>query len=219
MNMKPLLPGLVACTLLAGCATGPKHEVHIYPKLRELPVRTVCVFEPGFKAKVKRAMPGDLAEMKPERLAESALRISKIFTTVLSGSLTVDASCIASEDAKAWAADIAADLTTNRVPLSTKPLNVPVEAVLIIGVQGYGTENLQTQITPLFMKPIKIGKAKFQHWVQVEAILVKPQTGEVLFDVLHGDVEAREEVSADLLDDLTRRVAWVVLEAFFPKPE
>jgi hypothetical protein len=89
----------------------------------------------------------------------------------------------------------------------------------VVGVQGYGTENMQTQITPIFLKPIKIGSPKYQHWVQLEAILVNPRTGEVLFDVLHGEVETRDEVSQDLLDDLTRRAAWAVLDAFFPKPQ
>jgi len=218
MTSRRLLPALAAIVGLSGCAGALKHEVSISPKLRELPVRTICIFEPRFREKIKRPMPADYSEMKPENTADSARRILGIVTAVMSASLTVDTSCTLAPEAREWAAEIATDLSNSRVPLSTKPLSVGVEAVLIIGIRSYGTENLQTQITPIFAKPIPIGKAKYEHRVSIQAVLVKPRNGEVLFDALHEVAETRDERSAELLDDLTRRASELVREAFFPKP-
>jgi len=218
MTIRRLLPAVAAIVVLSGCGAGLRHEVSISPKLRELPVHSICVLEPAFRDKIKRTMPSDYSEMKPENRAESARRIMAIVTAVLSASLTVDTSCATAPGAAEWATEIAMDLSNSRIPLSTKPLPLGVEAVLLIGIRSYGTENLQTQVTPIFAKPIPIGKAKYEHRVSIQALLVKPQTGEVLFDALHEVAEERDDRSAEILDNLTRQDAELLREAFFPKP-
>ena len=218
MTTRRIIAALAAVVGLTGCAGALKHEVSINPKLRELPVHTVCLFDPAFREKIRRAMPADYSEMKPENQAAAAKRIMAIVTAVLSASLTVDTACTLTPEAREWAADIATDLSNHRVPLSTKPLALGVESVLIIGIPVYGTSNLQTQITPIFAKPIPIGKAKYEHEVSIQALLVKPQTGEVLFDALHEVAEERDDRFAEILDNLTRQDAELLREAFFPKP-
>lgn len=206
------------CAVLAGCASAPRHEVTISPKLREFPVRSVCVFEPVVRTKIKRRMPADFAEMKPDRAAETATKVNGILTAALGASLSVDSSCTMGEAAREWAEAIGQKLAEGRIPLHVDPIQLPVESVLVYAVHTYGAENQQTQITPLFMKPIPIGKPKYLHWSQVVAVLVKPQTGDILFDIQQGEAEERTELSLELLDELTRKVSAVLLEAFFPAP-
>ncbi|MEK7477093.1 MAG: hypothetical protein AAB152_15820 [Candidatus Coatesbacteria bacterium] len=218
MNTRRLLPVLPALAILTGCASELKHEITISPKLRELPVHAVCVLEPGFPAKVKRKFADQYPEMTVERLAESGRAVLAACTGALSASLSADSVCGGSEEARGWAAEITADLVKGRVPLSVKPIALPVESVLLLGVQAYGTVNQQTQIGLLWLKPWRIGQPTFDHQCLIQALLVKPQTGEVLFDALLEECETVPAPSAELLDQVARRVGRDLLEAFFPKP-
>jgi hypothetical protein len=167
---------------------------------------------------VKRRFPDQYPEMTAEREAESGRAVLAACTAALSASLTADAACGGSDEARAWGQEITAGLVRGRVPLSVKPMALPVESVLLVGVQAYGTVNRQTQIGLLWMKPWRIGQPKVDHRCLLQALLVKPQTGEVLFDALLEECETAPAASTELLDQVTRRVGRDLLEAFFPKP-
>jgi len=218
MRRRISIPALAAVLCLGGCSAQLKHEITVSPRLRELPVHQVCILDPGFPEKFKRRFPDQFPEMAPERRAESAGAVLNACIAGLSASLTVDSTCSSSAEAKAWAAAITTDLNRGRVPLKVTPVALPVESVLLVGVQCYGTANQQTRLSFLWFKPWRIGKPTYDHRCLIQALLVKPQTGEVLFDALLESCEIAPEPAAQLLEQATMQTGKQLLEAFFPKP-
>lgn len=216
MRTRRQISAVAAALLLGGCAGQVKHEITVSPKLRELPVHTVCLMDPGFPEKVKRRFPDEYPEMALERQAESGRAILAAVTSALAASLTVDSACQTAPGAKAWADGIIPDLVKGRVPLSVDRLPLAVESVLLLGVMSYGTDNEQTKISLLWLKPWRVGKVEYGHRFLVQAVLVKPQTGEVLFDALLEERETGPVASPEMLERVTRRVGGYLLEAFFP---
>ncbi len=217
LRLAPVL--LVA--LLAGCATQLKHEISVSRDLREVPVRTVFVFDPVFPEKAKRRNPEDLQHMLPDRATANSVRIRDAVTKALSTSLTVDSTVVLDPAAREWAQRIGRDLSRGRVPLVVDPIDLPVESVMLIGVKKFGWENTQLQMTFLwFEKRKKFGPPKYDHYVALQMILVNPRTGAVLMDALD---EQRRTVregavgSDEVLDEVLAGVARE-LTGSFPEP-
>ena len=209
---------LGATLFLAGCALLPKHEVNISPKLVEHPVHSLAIFDPWFPEKIKRASPQDLVEMLPEHQMDSAAGIRKVLTEVLGATVMVDTAYQPDRLAVEWSQRILADLAKGRVPLSVDPINLPVEAVLLIGAPTYGTEDIQLRMGFLWFKNKPIGGEKFEYVCDLEALLVNPHDGSVLFDVRN---EYREKVHGPAdpqrLVDLTRSCAGDIARALHPE--
>jgi len=210
---------LLAAAAVAGCGLIPKHEVNLSPKLTEHPVGSTVIFDPVFAEKVKRNSPTDLSEMLPEHQLESADNIRKAVTAVISATVTVDTTYQPDRLAQQWAAGILADLGKGRVPLSVEPINIPAETVLLIGVPTYGTEDMQWHMNVLWFKNTLLGSKKWEYVCDLQAILVNPHDGSVLFDVRN---EYREKAHGDLdpaqLVALTRSCAGDIAAAFHPVP-
>ncbi len=210
---------LLAAALAVGCALMPHHEVNISPKLVEHPVHSIVMFDPAFPEKVKRASPQDLVEMLPEHVAESATTIRTILTEVLGATVMVDAAYQPDRLALQWAAGILADLAKTRVPLSVDPVQIPAEAVLLVGVPTYGIEDMQMHGNILWFKDFKIGPKKWQYTCDMEAILLDPRTGAVLFDVRNAYSEkAHGEPDRAVLLGLVRTCAVEIARAFHTAP-
>lgn len=216
--MKRIRLLLVGATL-AGCGLMPRHEVNISPKLIEHPVHSIVIFEPVFPDKIKRTSQDDLAEMLPERQAASAGDIRRILTEVLSTTVTVDAAFEPDRLAQQWATGILRDLGKGMVPLSVDPVNIAAEAVLLVGVPSYGTEDMQWHLNFLWFKDRKLGRPKWEYTCDLQALLVDPRSGAVLFDVRN---EYRERATGDLnpavLAALTRTCAGDIARAFNTTP-
>src|SRR5687768_1175638 len=118
--------------LLAGCATQLKHEISVSRDLREVPVRSVFVFDPVFPEKVKRRNPEDLTHMSPDRQTVSGVRVRDAVLNALSASLTIDSSVVLDSAAREWAKQIGGNLARGRIPLVVDPIDLPVESVMIV---------------------------------------------------------------------------------------
>lgn len=208
---------LLAAAVLTGCGLIPKHEVILSPKLTDHPVRGTVVFEPVFAEKVKRASPTDLAEMLPEHQTESGEAIRTIVSEVISVTVSVDAAYQPDRLAQKWAAGILADLSKGRVPLSVDPIDIPAETVLLLGVPAYGAEDMQWHLNVLWSSNRPLGKPRWEYVCDLQALLVNPHDGSVLFDVRN---ECREKVAGVLdparLVALTRSCAGEIANAYHP---
>ncbi len=211
---------LAACFLAigAGCADLPKHEVSVSNSLRERPVRSVFIFEPGFPSKTKHFSDDDLAEMKPEHRMETSAQILSVVKEVIGASLLVDSYYTPDESAQAWADAITADLAKGRVPLSVEPYDVPVESVLLLGVLSYGRTLDQVQVRPLpflpWTKTYRMGKEKWEHVCDLQAILVDPREGTVLLDVRHSARTSEPGKDPEITERMVRETAWALVNAF-----
>jgi len=212
---------LIALEFLAGCAGLPKHEVNVSGELRAHPVRSVFIFEPEFPQKIKRFSPDDLREMHPEHQPATARQLLSVLKAAIGSSLLVESSYTPDEHAQVWAKAITTDLAKGRVPLKVKPHDLPVESVLLLGVMRYGRELDQIQIKPLpflpWVKTYAIGKVKWEYVCDLQAILVNPREGTVLFDVRHEARTASPNKDPQLMEQMAREVAGVLASAF-PTP-
>jgi hypothetical protein len=208
---------LLAAAALTGCGLIPKHEVNLSPKLTEHPVASTVIFDPVFADKVKRRSPTDLAEMLPEHQQESADAIRKIVTAVVGTTVTVDTAYQPDRLAQEWAKGILGDLAKGRVPLNVDPINIPAETVLLLGAPTYGTEDMQWHMNILWFKDMVVGPKKSEYVCDLQALLVNPHDGAVLFDVRN---EYREKAvgaaDPEHLLSLTRSCAGEIANAFHP---
>lgn len=210
---------LILAGVLAGCGLVPRHEVNISPKLAEHPVHSIVVFDPMFPEKIKRSSPDDLAEMQLDRQPESAATIRRLVTEVVGATVAVDAAYQPDRLAQQWATGILTDLSKGRVPLGVDPVNIPAEAVLLLGVPSWGTEDMQWHLNILWFKGTKLGRPKWEYTCDMQALLINPRDGAVLFDVRN---EYRERATGALdpavLLNLTRTCAGDIARAFNTKP-
>lgn len=220
--MKPnrIAPWLLLA-LLAGCAGQLKHEISVSRDLRDVPVRSVFVFDPAFPEKLKRRNPDDLIQMQPDRQPQTAGRVREAVVKALSASLTVESNITLDPAARDWALQIGRQLCKGRVPLVVDPIDLPVESVMLVGVKRFGWENTQLQMSFLwFEKKKKFGPPKYEHNVSLQAILVNPRTGAVLMDALDEQRKVVHEGatgSEDVLDEVLAGVAREITGAF-PEP-
>ncbi len=220
--MKPnRIAPLLALVLLAGCAGQLTHEISVSKDLREVPVRTVFVFDPIFPDKVKRRNNDDLGHMLPDRQPVTGGRVRDAVVKALSASLTVESNVVLDPAARDWARQIGRELCKGRVPLVVDPIDLPVESVMIVGIKRFGWENNQPQVSFLwFEAKKKFGKPKFEHNVSLQAILVNPRTGAVLMDALDEQrktiregTSGSEEVLDEVLAGTAREITGI-----FPEP-
>jgi hypothetical protein len=209
-------PGIMPFLLLAvaGCADTPVRDIRVSTGLRANPVRSVYVFEPGFAGKVKRAWPDDLPEMLPASRAESASRIMSALKEAIGASLTVDSSYSPDEKARGWARDIAEELAKGRVPLNVKPLDLPVESALIVGVVAYGRQNVQISLQLLWFKRKGLGKPKWNHTCDLVGLLVNPREGSVLLDARYETSFSTPEGDPQLVEKACRESSRAIAAAF-----
>ena len=217
---------LVAAGLLllaSGCAGLPKHEVNVSASLKAHPVQSVFIFDPGFPKKVSRLAAEDLPEMAPENQAASIQQVMTIIKGAIGSSLVVESSYTPDEDAQAWAQDISEDLAKGRVPLGVEPVKMPVESVLLLGLLQYGQKQIQIRVRPLpflpFMKTYKVGKEKWEYTCDLQALLVNPREGTVLFDVRHDARTSSPRNDPRLLEQVATEAAWAVVNALPPPAE
>ena len=101
-----------------------------------------------------------------------------------------------------------------RVPLRVKPLDCPLESVLLVAVLGYGRENAQVSIKPLWFRQFGIGRPKWHFACDLIAILVNPRDGSVLFDARHEACITSCSDDPKLLDRAAREASSAVASAF-----
>ena len=217
---RPVVVAIAVAVAAAGCAGLPKHEVNVSTELRNRPVKSVFIFPPVFPEKVKRFTKADLKEMLPDNQAASADRILLALSDVVATSITVDSSYRPDQEARDWAAAIGLDLCKERIPLGVEPHPMPVESVLIVGAVKYGREIDQVQVKSIFTgeKTYKVGDRKWNHVCDLQAVLVDPRTGHVLFDVRQESELNDPSDDPKFLDRAARQSAWTILSGFPVKP-
>lgn len=219
MNPNRIAP-LLLIALLAGCGGQLKREISVSQDLRDVPVRSVFVFDPVFPDKIKRRNADDLGHMLPDRQAVTADRVRTAIVKALSASLTVESNVTLDAAARDWALQIGRDLCRGRVPLVVDPVDLPVESVLLTGIKRFGWENNQLQASFLwFEAKKKFGKPKYEHNVSLQTILVNPRTGAVLMDALDEQRQVVREGSGsdEVLDTVLAGVVAHVTGSF-PEP-
>jgi len=221
MNMKTASAfsgTLFLVILLSGCTALPKHELEISEIMRSQPVHQVYVMPPFFAPIIKRADPGDYRQMLPENQAITSQALRNRIVNALSASMNVDSSWIPGTVEMEWARKIGEDLAIGRVALGVPSVTCPVESILITGVMAYGTEKDQIVIHPLpFLpntKPRVFGKVRWDHVTDIEAMLIRPSDGKVLFTLRHDERFNTGYEDSTLLEETAIRTSAAVSNVF-----
>ena len=203
---------------LSGCSGLQRHELEISEIMRTNQVREIHVMAPAFPPAIKRTDPADFSQMLPENRQASSETLRHLLEKALSASLNVDSSWIPGPREEEWARKIGEDLAIGRVPLGVPPMECPVESILLTGVMAYGTEKDQLVITPLpflpSMKPRVIGKVRWDHVTDIEAMLVRPSDGKVLFTLRHDERFNTGYEDPALLEESASKAAAAVSDVF-----
>ncbi len=211
---------LAAGILLWGCESLPRHEVDVHQRLIENPVSSVLILPPSVPLNIERAHPDDFEAWKDETREATVRQLSSLVLEAISSSVTAESARELDQGVRDWADAIGKDLLMNRVALSVDPVALEAEAVLVWAVVRYGTElnQLNFQLIP-FLKTRKkyFGRASYNHLCELEALLIRPSDGAILFHVCHEAKAKSEKRDPDLLLKLARECAWTIPRGLPPR--
>lgn len=168
---------------LNGCALLNTDHLHVAPELKATPVHKLAIFPAGFPKHVRRYWPGDLQAMLPKNQSATSATIVAETVSVLNSHFEVSTAYVDDAALTKWAEKISKDLAEDKIPVAVSPVDLPVDAVLLVGVAHYGTYMTQFFYTILWGDPHVLGPMKWEHNCDLQFLAVNPRTGKVLLDL------------------------------------
>lgn len=212
-----LMLGLLMAVIFSGCSFLRVNRVKVYSELKKNPVEQVLVLKPGFGKKPKKhSFPGDLWEIESDYQDVTGLLLQKALETALNNAgLQVELYFVPSEKIRVWAKKIATNVGKDMMPFRVEPMDLSAESVLLFGVIKYGRIMTQFRWKSFFEKKWHVvGRLKWEHVCDIQAILVNPRTGKILMEVRHRVKIVAYKKDPELMKQVTTEVMQAIANAF-----